>query len=185
MIKRITVISLSVFLLAISTWAAPFKVSKPDSLVAVDARATPPHTFTSVLKDYEYDIRLDPDSLEAQTVKFAFNFADLDSDEPKRDKKMLGWMDVDTHPSAHFELTKVVDRDGMKIGMGTFYMHGVTKDIEVPFSIKRDGKTILIDGTAEFDYMDWDLKKVRLLIFTVKPELKVHFHLEGTLDSSK
>ena len=183
--NRLTVTSLFLFLCTVSTWAEPFIVTKPNSLVAVDARATPPHTFTSVVTDYECDIRLDPESLDAQKVKFSFKFTDMDSDEPSRDKKMQGWMDVDVHPSAQFELTQVIDRDGMKVGLGTFYMHGVTRDIEVPFSINRDGGTIIIDGTAEFDYMNWDLKKVRLLIFSVKPELKVHFHLEGVLGSSR
>jgi polyisoprenoid-binding protein YceI len=168
-----------------SLWAGNFQVDKSNSEVAADAKASPPHSFTNFLTDYEYDIEIDPESLTVSRAVFEFNFANLDSKEEKRDKKMKDWMDIAVHPSARFEMKNVIMRDGATIGSGTFFMHGVSREIEVPFSVKRDGDSVVMDGTAEFDYMDWDLKKVRLFIFSVNPELKIRFHLVGELKSGR
>ena len=37
------------------------------------------------------------------------------------------------------------------------------------------------DGNTTFDYTNWDLEIVRIFFFSVKPVVKPHFHLEGTL----
>lgn len=170
-------------LLAGPLWvcAGNYQIDKSKSTVAVDARATPPHTFTSVAKDYQYDIQIEPGKLSLDKAIFSFKFEDLDSDNSKRDKKMRNWMEIGIHPKARFELGEVVEGPGELIGKGTYFMHGIEVEIEVPFSINRDGDIVTIDGTAEFNYEDWDLEIIKLFIFTVKPELKVHFHLEGSL----
>ncbi len=171
------------WMLCIPAFGARFVVDKGASQLAVDAKASPPHTFTSEARAFACDIELEPESLTAQKAYISFSFADLDSGKEKRDEKMLKWMDVDKHPDAQFELMEVLERDGELIGLGTFSMHGISREIEVPFSIRRDGERITIDGTADFDYTDWNLKIVRLLIFSVNPELRVHFHLEGELQA--
>ena len=61
----------------------------------------------------------------------------------------------------------------------------MSKEIEVPFSVKREGNSVVLDGTAEFDYMEWDLKMVRLFISTVNPELKIRFHLVGEVKNGR
>ncbi len=174
-------LSLSILLIVYSSslWAGNFQVNKSNSEVAADAKASPPHTFTNFLTDYEYDIQIDPETLGVSKAVFEFKFEDLDSKKEKRDKKMRSWMDIGLNPSARFELKDVITRDGATIGAGTFFMHGIRKEIEVPFSVRRDGNSVVLDGTAEFDYMNWDLEKVRLFVFTVNPELKIRFHLVG------
>ncbi len=156
-------------------------VDKAVSMVAVEAKASPPHSFTTVVLDYIYDIEIDPETLAVSKADFQFQFSDLDSEKPKRDKKMLKWMDVEANPMAGFELQEVIERDGQTIGKGTFLMHGVSRDIEVPFSVTRDGDRVVLDGEANIIYTDWELKVIRMVIFTVKPELKPHFHLVGKL----
>ena len=163
---------------------APFIVDMEQSVLAVDAKASPPHTFTSTAKTFQCDIEIDPTTLNPGKAVVSFNFSDLDSEKEKRDKKMLSWMDAETHPLGQFELFEVVEREGGTVGLGTFQMHGVSLPIEVPFAINRTGETITIEGTAEFDYTKWDLKIVRLLIFTVNPDVKVHFRLVGNLSSA-
>jgi hypothetical protein len=88
------------------------------------------------------------------------------------------------NPKASFELTETVLREGQTIGKGTFSMHGTSREIEIPFVVSKNGDKVILDGETEFDYTDWDLEIVRLLFFTVKPSLKPHFHLEGTIEKN-
>lgn len=161
--------------------AGNFQVDRAVSEVAVRAKASPPHAFESVAQDYEYDIEIDPVSLAVSKAQFSFDFADLDSNSAKRDKKMRSWMDVAVNQSARFELGTVKMIEGKSVAVGTFSMHGVSKEIEVTFSVVRDGEKIVLDGEAEFSYENWGLEIVKLFIFTVKPVIQPHFHLEGVL----
>ena len=165
----------------VSLSAGNFQVDRAVSEVAVKAKASPPHSFKSVAQDYEYDIQIDPASLAVSNAVFSFNFSDLDSNSAKRDKKMRSWMDVAVNQSAQFELGRVKVVDGKSVGVGTFSMHGVSKEIDVTFSVTRQGEKLVLDGEAEFSYEDWGLEIVRLFLFTVKPVIQPHFHLEGVL----
>ena len=163
--------------------AGNFQMDPDASVLAVDAKASPPHTFTSEAKQFDCDITIDPASLEVTSATCSFAFADLDSGKPKRDKKMRDWMDIEAHPVARFELSDVRMEDGQSIAAGKFTMHGTSREIEVPFTVQRDGDRIVLDGHSEFSYEDWDLKIIRMFIFSVNPDLKPRFHLEGTLSN--
>jgi polyisoprenoid-binding protein YceI len=165
-------------------WAGNFIVDTSVSEVAVDAKASPPHSFTSVATKYEHDIDIDPSSLEVRKAVFSFSFADLDSNSGKRDSKMLRWIDADAYPTARFELKEVVKNGERTIGKGSFLMHGVSRDIEIPFSVKREGKKVVLDGAVSFDYEDWGLEIIKLLIFKVNPSVTPRFHLVGEIAGS-
>lgn len=173
--------SVCVILSIATLYGGNFEIDRTASLVAVDAKASPPHSFTSVAKTYEYDIHINPETLEVTEAMFSFKIADLDSNSSKRDKKMRSWMDILMNPEARFELTEVSIVDGQNIGKGTFFMHGLSKPIDVRFDLIQEGDKVILDGDAEFNYTDWNLEIVRLLFFTVKPIINPHFHLEGVL----
>lgn len=162
--------------------AGNFSVDKALSEVAVDCRASPPHEFTSVVTVYEYDIEIDSKTLEVKHANFGFKIADMDSNSGSRDKKMRGWIDVDSFPKASFTL-KEVEHSGEKwIGRGAFEMHGVSREIEIPFSVKREGDLVVLEGSLVFDYQDWDLDLVKLLFFKVNKDINPRFHLVGALE---
>lgn len=178
-------IGISLLSLISTLHAGNFELDEENSLLAADAKASPPHSFTYTAKQFQTDIQIDPQKLEVSSATCTFQFADLDSKKEKRDKKMRGWMNVTHYPDARFELKSVRagDTDNERIGVGQFTMHGVSREIEITFTIQRKGDRIIIDGNTTFDYTNWDLKIVRLFIFSVKPDLKPHFHLEGTLSN--
>jgi polyisoprenoid-binding protein YceI len=178
-------LSLSIVIASIaSTYGGNFEIDRSASVIGADAKASPPHTFTTIATDYTYDIQINPETLDVSKATFSFKFSDLDSNSAKRDKKMLDWMNIVVNPKASFELTETVLREGQTIGKGTFSMHGTSREIEIPFVVSKNGDKVILDGETEFDYTDWDLEIVRLLFFTVKPSLKPHFHLEGTIEKN-
>jgi polyisoprenoid-binding protein YceI len=130
---------------------------------------------------FTVDIQIDPETLEVERATCSFPFGKMDSEEARRDRKMLKWIEVENYPEGRFELLSVRHDGERWIATGSFTMHGMAREIEVPFSIHKEGETVIIDGESEFDTTEWGLDKIRLFIFTVKPTVQPFFHLEGTL----
>lgn len=165
-----------------SVEAAPLRLSMADSTLGVDAKASPGQNFTSMAQQFEARVDLDPETLEVREAVCSFHFADLDSEEAKRDQKMLRWMESEAYPDGAFTLKEVRRNGDQWVGTGTFTMHGQSREIEVPFTVERDGDKVILDGQAEMDTREWGLPKIRLFIFTVQTVIRPHFHLEGTFD---
>jgi polyisoprenoid-binding protein YceI len=163
-----------------SLHAGNYQINKEASEILVDSHATPPHTVTSYVREYQSDIQMDPITLTVSSANFSFKVSDLDSEHEKRDKKMYSWIGSTTFPEIVFKLSDVSVTAGQSIGKGTLSMHGVSKNIEAPFTVTKAGENIIIDGSATFSYEDWDLEIIKLFLFRVRPELMVKFHLEGT-----
>lgn len=180
--KRI-LITLAIVSFLPQLFAGNFVMDKEQSVLAAEGKAYPPHKFTYVATKFECDIQISPNTLLVEDATCTFNFKDLDSGKPGREKKMLKWMDEPTFPSASFKLTKVTagEQEGEFIGVGELEFHGVSKEVSIPFTVRRDGDEIILDGETEIDYTDWDLPIVRLAVFSVKSKLRPHFHLVGKL----
>ncbi|MCB1124493.1 MAG: YceI family protein, partial [Verrucomicrobiae bacterium] len=123
-------------------------------------------------------------SLKVSKADFSFRLADFDSEHKARDEKMNKWIESDKFPKISFSLTDVKTVNGGSVGIGKLSMHGVSKEVEVPFTVTREGNTVSIDGTAAFSYEDWNLEIIRLFLFRVRPELNVQFHLKGVISGS-
>lgn len=168
---------------ALSCNAGNFQIDKEQSELAATMHASPSHDFTSVAKDYIYDIEIDPTTLTVSQAVCSFKFADLDSGKNSRDKKMCKWMDIEKYPTAKFEMnTQLPDNAaGEHVAKGTFTMHGTERPITINYTLKREGEQVILKGHCQFDHKDWGLEQVRLLFFSVETLLKPHFHLVGTL----
>lgn len=168
-------------LMPLGAMAGNFQLSPESSTLGVNGKASPPHSFTSMASSFSVDIEIDPETLEVKQATCSFPFDKMDSKKAKRDRKMRKWMEAEQYPEGRFELTSVRPDGERWIATGSFTMHGMAREIEVPFSIRREGEAVIIDGESEFDTTDWGLDKIRLFIFTVKPTVQPFFHLEGTL----
>ena len=144
------------------------------------------HDFSTVAQNFQCEVDVDPKTLALLSAHCSFKIDSLDSDEKKRDKKMENWIESESYPLAEFTMTSVKagEKPNQQIATGDFSIHGESHPIEVPFTITRDGENIVIEGSSQFDYREWGLKKIRMFLLTVDPEVKPTFHLEGTLEKS-
>ena len=64
--------------------------------------------------------------------------ASIDTSVKKRDDHLRSadFFEVEKYPEITFEAKKVVRRTGKDILLGKFTMHGVTKNIELPYTVK-------------------------------------------------
>lgn len=160
--------------------AAELKVDLSKSSIVTEVKASPPHSFEVILKDYTVSAAID-ETAALTAANLSFRFVDLNSDNGSRDKKMFSWMDTETNPDVSFVMTESIVRDGKMVAKGNLTMHGIRRAIEIPYSVSMVNGGVVLDGTAQIDHRDWNLEIIKLLIFKVKPSLVVRIHIEGTL----
>lgn len=159
--------------------AGQLKVDESASEFRVDVGATG-HSFELFLEAYQSDIVL-TEGGQVESASFAFDMKDLKSDNKKRDRKMLAWIEHETTPTIRYELERIdTQGDGSKAGVGTLTMHGVTLPLQVPFEVEREGGTTTLVGGTTVDYRDYGLEVITMFFMKVKPELEISFRLVGT-----
>lgn len=160
--------------------ADTLKVDKGRSRIQVDAKATG-HNFTGTLTDYTVKVAGDPASLTPQNFDLNWTFDHLKTGEEDRDKEMIKWLGGGK-PSGSFRFTKTWEEGGKRYAMGNITVHGVSKSISFPYTVSKDDGWVTIDGVAELNYTNFSLPVVRsMAVMTVKPDLKIRFHIVGKL----
>ncbi|TMQ73436.1 MAG: hypothetical protein E6K81_04790, partial [Candidatus Eisenbacteria bacterium] len=86
--------------------------------------------------DYSATIALDRSDLTRSTVTLVIRTKSLTTFNDFRDKDLKGadWFDVEKFPTAVFTSREVVKQSDGYVMRGSLAFHGVTKDIEIPFT---------------------------------------------------
>lgn len=156
------------------------KVDPSKSRIHVDGKSTG-HNFTGTLQNYEIRISGDPKSLAPQSFQLDWKFTDLKTADQKRDDNMIDWLGGGS-PKGTFRFEKQWQKNGKTYAQGQLRIHGVTKTIAFPYTVKKQGDWVTIDGTAELDYRNFNLPIIRALaVLKVDPRLTVRFHVVGQL----
>jgi polyisoprenoid-binding protein YceI len=94
-------------------------------------------TVDGRFKDYEGTITLDPNDITKSSVNVTIKTASVDTDEPSRDNDLRTseFLDVAKYPEMTFVSDKIEKRDTGYVATGKFTLKGVTKEIELPFSL--------------------------------------------------
>lgn len=161
--------------------AADLEVDQEKSRIQVDAKATG-HSFTGTLARFTASVEGDSTTIEPDAFELAWSFKDLKTADEKRDKEMLAWLGGGD-PKGTFVFKKSwVDKHGKKYAMGTLTIKGVSKTISFPYTAKKDGSWVTIDGRASMNYEDFGLPIIRsMAVMTVDPKLTVRFHIVGQI----
>lgn len=158
--------------------AGSLVVDKAKSRIQVDAKATG-HEFTGTLGDFEATVSGDAVTLVPSALTLSWKFADLDTADEKRDAEMMKWLGQ-SGTEGSFRFIKTWRDGGKTYAQGELKIHGASKTIAFPYTAKKDGDWVTIDGTAALDYQDFGLPIIRAMaVMTVNPKLTVRFHLVG------
>ena len=158
---------------------AEFVVDQAKSHIQVDVKATG-HKFSGNLEKYTLRISGDAGSLTPKSVALKWNFVDLLTGNPKRDGKMLEWLEHGSHSTGTFDLSSFSRKaDGTMMAEGKLAFHGVSKTISFPVTTERKGDELTVTGEASINHQDFDLEIIRMLVLTVNPVVKVRFKLVG------
>jgi polyisoprenoid-binding protein YceI len=169
--------------LSTSIFATPIQIDKNESNVFALVQASPPHSFECHPTSYEMQLDVNKETGNLESADYSFSFDHLDTDNKSRNKKMRKWEESEKYPRCTFHLTEVKNSNGNKVGVGDFELHGVKKQIEIPFTetLDENGHYVL-RGTSTINYTDFNLPIIRLLILSVNPEVKIYINVEGDLN---
>lgn len=159
--------------------SATVEVDIARSRIQVDAKATG-HAFTGSLEKYTATVSGDAVTGKPTGLDLAWDFNDLATADEKRDKEMIKWLGGGK-PKGSFSFVKSWEEtaSGGK-AEGTLSINGVAKSVAFPYTVKRDGEWVTIDGKVSLDYQNFKLPIVRAMaVMTVDPKLVVRFHVVG------
>lgn len=137
-------------------------------------------SFVAHLTQYQPSVVLASDG-SVRSASLVFNFRDLITGKPARDKAMYEWEQIDAFPEGRFVLSALkpaADNQFTAIGRLTF--HGVARDVQFPVSLSHEGTRLAIDGEATVDTREFGLPVIRKFgVLKVNPVVRVRFHLQG------
>jgi polyisoprenoid-binding protein YceI len=137
-------------------------------------------------------IHYDDKDPSKSSVKATIKVASVNTDNENRDKDLRGpnFFDADKYPEITFESQKVEKRGDTYVAVGNFTMKGVTKQIELPFTIGgriNDGKghgRLGVQSSTTLNRQDYGLSWNRTVEgggVVVGNEVKIDLNVEGTL----
>lgn len=120
--------------------------------------------------DFTGTIVYDADDITKSLLSGAINVASIDTAHQKRDADLRGesFFEVDKYPQITFETTHVEAGDDSPILHGTLTMHGVSKEVAIPFHVtgivEFAGETRLgFEAQLELNRQDYGISYSRLM----------------------
>jgi polyisoprenoid-binding protein YceI len=140
--------------------------------------STVPGRFSSISGTIVYDEK----DITKSSVEATIKTATISTDNEYRDKDLKGpnYFDVEKYPDITFKSTKVEKRGDQLVAIGDFTMHGVTKQIELPFEINKatTPRGVAIGATADLKLSRKDYG-ITSGAAVVSDEVKISLSVEG------
>lgn len=98
--------------------------------------------FEGGFKSFTSVIRFDEDDLAASQVQITIDIASVDTQSADRDSNITtqDWFHVSAYPTATFQTKKITQvGEGQYLAVADLTMRGVTKEVELPFTLKIEG----------------------------------------------
>lgn len=142
-------------------------------------------SFTGQVEQFSSRIEFDPELHQIVHTSVSFRFPDLKTGQAKRDVHMLEWLESSRYPEVWFRLESLEKGvSGGDMARGRLTIHGVERTVSFPVNLLLEDVKFSIDGEIQLDYRDFGLPKLRKYwIFSVDPQLRVRFHLQGRSES--
>jgi polyisoprenoid-binding protein YceI len=167
----------------LSAAETPLITDKQQSRIEYAVTATM-DSFSGKLTAYDLDLATDPAATgKISRAELRFRFADVRSDNAKRDQAMRDWQSTEQFPECIFTLTALepAATPGRFTARGQFIFHGMTRDLVFPVSVSssEDGLHV-IDGEARIDTRDFGLPIIRKFgLLKVDPVIVIKLHLQA------
>lgn len=121
----------------------------------------PISSFTLVrgkFTDYKINIEYIDKDITKSKITVDIKAASINTGIPDRDQHLQSadFFDVEKFPSITFQSSKIVKFQDQYLAIGEFQMHGVTKEIVLPFEITNaDGNTIGFKIRSQINRLDY------------------------------
>lgn len=115
-------------------------------------------------------IKLDPKNLENSSVEVTIDATSISTRNQKRDThlKSADFFDVEKFPTLTFKSKKITKKGEQWVAIGDLTMHGVTKEIELPFTLSGpmsmgEASIMGVSAAAEVNRQDFGVSWNKML----------------------
>lgn len=120
---------------------------------------------------YSGTIELDDENIENSSVHVMIDIASVDTGNEGRDNHLQqdDYFDAAKYPHMVFQSKEIKKTDSGMLAVGDFFLHGVTKEISIPFTIRgpvmgpRNTQRIGIKGNTTIKRSDFNMNVGRTL----------------------
>ncbi|MCB0281921.1 MAG: polyisoprenoid-binding protein [Calditrichae bacterium] len=157
----------TVFILAAgSAFASNWTIDKSHSKVGFEVDHMIITTVDGNFGDYDVKLTFDPNDLSTFSVEAVVKISSVNTENEKRDEHLRSadFFDAASFPEMVFKSNQLVKNGDSYIAKGTLTIRGVTKEVNLPFSIKGPVKDpwgntrIGVDAGAEINRQDFGVK---------------------------
>lgn len=139
LLRSVAAFLVSLFLASVALAADTYKIDNAHTMVGFTISHMVINDVQGRFKEFEGTVVVDPDKANAvQKAKATIQAKSIDTDISKRDDHLRSadFFDVEKFPTITFEAKKVEKDGNQQVLVGDFTMHGVTKEIRLPVTVK-------------------------------------------------
>lgn len=168
---------LSLIFLAYSFLSAQ-EINADRSQVSFEIANTMANTATGTIKGMTGSIQFDPKDLASANFDVCIDVKTIDTGNSLRDSHLRGerFFEVETYPTICFRSREVVYENEVFIARGELSMHGVKKQIELPFFF--DVEKEYFSGTLKVDRLEYEIGEKSTMMVGKVASLKIDCFLE-------
>lgn len=166
-----------------------YSIDKIHSFVGFSVRHLVISTVKGNFTDYSGTINYDEQDVSKSAVELTIKAASIDTDNENRDGHLTNedFFDVAQYPDIVFKSDKIEKTEDGFIMHGTLTMHGVTKEISIPFEIlgkitMGEKEILAIEGNAKLSRKDYGMTWNKVLEaggLALSDEIKIELHIEA------
>ncbi|OIN87194.1 MAG: hypothetical protein AUJ12_02930 [Alphaproteobacteria bacterium CG1_02_46_17] len=123
--------------------------------------------FTGQIRDFKAEITFDADHLDQSHILATIDMSSAQTGDKMIDGSLSSdeWLNPGKFPKAVFETVSLEDKGSGKENIEHYVAHGhltilgVSKDMELPFSLKTEGQHAIMDGQLTLNRLDYGIGK--------------------------
>lgn len=190
-VKSLFASVLVVLLVASLSFAADtYKTDPAHSAVTFAVKHMMLATVKGKFDEFEGTIVYDEEDITKSSVTFTIKAASINTGNESRDKDLRGanFFEVEKYPEITFKSKQIVKEGDGYVAIGDLTMHGVTKEVKIPFTFLGKVKDpwgntrIGVEGSLTLNRQDYGISYSRTLDnggLVVGNEVKVEFSIEA------
>lgn len=169
--------------------ADEYKIDPGHSTVGFNVKHMMVSTVHGRFSDFSGQIVYDDKDISKSSVKVAIKAASVNTDNTARDNDLRGanFLDVEKFPEITFQSKSVEKKGDGYVAHGTLTIHGVAKDVDLPFTLNGPlatprGKVMGADAGLTINRMDYGVSWSRSLDgggVVVSNDVKIELNVEA------
>ncbi len=191
MLRRFYLTLMVVLALSLAAFAGDvYHLDKAHTNIGFSVKHMVITTVPGKFSDFDGSITFDPKNVLATSAEVTIKTASINTDNEKRDAHLRSpdFFDAEKFPVITFKSKRIENRNGQLIAIGDLTMRGVTKEIELPFTVTGPivdpwGKTrIGIEASTTINRKDFGVNWNKALDsggVVVSDEVKIEIHAEA------